>query len=126
MIFKFNYYQKRKLLKIKLPLKGLMYQEQIKRNLCNKQEQLVSSNVYVTLFRGLSLTDYIQARTLYCSSTHSQPCLKCSKMLNVASNVLTDGYVLLSITFKQAFSTQIYKSDVAILRFLQMSSNTHR
>ncbi len=49
---------------------NLVYQEQIKCNLCNKQEQVVSSNVYVTLFRGLSLTDYIQAHTLYCSSTH--------------------------------------------------------
>ena len=97
-----------------------VYQEQSKRNLCNKEEQMVSSNVYVTLFRGLSLNEYIQARTLNCQRVDSQPCLKCNKMLYVASNVLRDGFVVLSTSFKEVFPTHMYKCDVAILRFLQM------
>ena len=97
-----------------------MYQEQSKLNLCNKKKQMIATNVYVTLFKGLSLTEYIQARKFFCQSTHCQPCLKCTNMIQVASSVLKDGYMLLSFAFKKAYPTQTYKSDIAILRFLQM------
>ena len=98
----------------------LHYRDQCKLKLCNKEIQKQANNVYVSLFSGLSLCDYIQARGMDCEETHMQPCSKCHKVLSVALQVLNEGYMLLSSAFKQAFPDQTYKSDIAISRLLQM------
>lgn len=60
------------------------------------------------------------ARATDCKDYHKQPCVKCSGLLSVGSQVSEKGFMLLSAAFKQAFPDQTYKSDIAILRFLQM------
>ncbi len=77
--------------------------------------------MYVTLFRGMSLSEYITARSPYCMCHHPNPvCGKCKTMLNVAQTVLENGYVRLSVDFKSAFPSQKYETDIALQRFLQM------
>ena len=68
----------------------------------------------------MSLQEYINARSIYCCNKHSQPCIECMSMLSIANSVLTDGYAKLSETFKTAFPTLTYKSDIARRKILQM------
>ena len=96
------------------------YKEQKKRKLCDPVAQKVNDCVYVTLFRGLSLKEYIAARTLYCEMHHKQPCTSCNAMLTVAQAVNSNGFQKLSEAFKAAFPKLNYKQDTARLQLLQM------
>ena len=49
-----------------------------------------------------------------------QPCSECQPLISVASRVLNEGFCMLSEGFKSAFPNQVYESDIAIQRFLQM------
>ena len=97
-----------------------VYKEQCKLKLCDPFKQKKADNVYISLFRGLSLREYITARIYNCQSCHMQPCSECQPLLSVASRVLNEGFCMLSEGFKSAFPNQVYKSDIAIQRFLQM------
>lgn len=97
-----------------------VYREQIKRQLCDVRKQKKAENIYVSLFRGLSLKQYEQACQANCVSCHSQPCVQCVAMLSVASVVLEEGFCALSKAFRSAFTQQAYKTDIALRRFLQM------
>ena len=94
--------------------------EQCKAKLCDIQKQKKADNVYISLFRGLSLNEYVDARNNHCNIYHSQPCLECSKLLSIAAQILEDGFCMLSEGFKVAFPNQVYKSDIALQRLLQM------
>ena len=94
--------------------------EQTIRKLCNLREQKLAQNVYVTLFRGLSLKEYVMARKANCQNQHKQPCSRCSAMLLVAVRVAEAGYCMLAEGFRLAYPDQRYKPDIAIGRLLQM------
>ena len=97
-----------------------VYREQSTRKLCDRQEQKLAENVYVSLFRGLSLKEYVMARNAYCQDHHFQPCSSCRPMLSLAVRVSEQGYCMLSEGFRFAFPDQKYKTDIAIDRLLQM------
>ena len=97
-----------------------VYREQCKRKLCDIHKQKQAENVYVSLFRGLSLREYTVAHGADCHSRHVQPCLKCTTLMSVAFRVLEDGYCMLAEAFRLAFPDQKYKADIAMQRFLQM------
>ena len=97
-----------------------VYKEQCTRKLCNPCKQKKADNVYISLFRGLSLREYVAARSNNCQSYHMQPCSECKAFLSVASRILEEGFCMLSEGFKLAFPKQVYKSDIAMQRFLQM------
>ena len=88
------------------------------KKLCSSQKQ--AENVHVTLFRALSLIEYIYTRSVYCQEKHVQPCSKCSTMLNIAKSVATNGYCQLATGYRSAFPLQAYKPDIARQRLLQM------
>ena len=73
----------------------------------------------VTAFRGLSLSEYIEARTAHCTSMHKQ-CRECPKMLQVASSVSQKGFVKLKAAFVDSFSGVEYSQVKARRRLLQM------
>ena len=98
----------------------LTYKQQNKRRLCDPVAQKVNDCIYVTLFRGLTLREYIAARTLYCEMHHKQPCTSCNAMLHVAQAVSSNGFQKLSEAFRAAFLNLTYKQDTARLRLLQM------
>ena len=68
------------------------YIEQIKRPLSNSAEQHVCDSVYVSLFSCLSLDEYVQARSMYCTQIHRHRCHKCEGVLKVPGAILTQGY----------------------------------
>ena len=76
-----------------------IYKAQNKRKLCDISTQKISNNVYVTLFCGLSLQQYIVASNIDCQIHHT---------------LLDDGFFPLSKVFHLVFPTQVYKSDIAL------------
>ena len=97
-----------------------IYKEQNKRKLCDSATQKVNDRLYVSLFRGLSLKDYITVRKLHCKMHHKQPCMSCEAMLSIAETVSSSSFITLSEAFKAAFPKQKYKPDIARQRLLQM------
>ena len=97
-----------------------IYKTQNKKKLCNISTQKLSSNVYITLFRDLTLQQYIVALKMDCQNKHSQPCQECFRMCDVASCVLNDGFIPLSKAFRLVFPSQVYKSDMALSRLLRL------
>ena len=95
-----------------------IYSQQVPTKLCDLSKQKIANNVCVTLFRGMSLSEYITVRRIYCQ--HCQTSSKCEPLLNIAELVLEHGYVQLSEAFRSSYPTQKYKSDLAIARILQM------
>ncbi len=51
-----------------------VYVNQQNSRLCDQPKQRVAENVYVTLFRGLTLEQYVKASLYYCRTQHSQSC----------------------------------------------------
>ena len=98
----------------------IIYRQQNKKTLCDKLQQKISDNIYVSLFSGLSLCDYVTARTIFCELHHKHPCTQCIPLLSIAKCVLENGHIQLSTAFKQAYPTQKYKTDIAISRLLRM------
>ena len=97
-----------------------IYKTQNKKKLCNVSTQKLSRNLYVTLFRDLTLQQYIVALEMDCQNQHTQPCQECLRMCDVASCVLNDGFIQLSKAFRLVFPTQVYKSDIALSRLLRL------
>ena len=95
------------------------YRQECKKKLCS-ESQKQAENIYITLFRGLSLIEYIYTRCVHCQEKHIQPCSECTAMLNVAKSVATNGYCQLSSAYRSAFPLHTYKPDIARQRLLQM------
>jgi hypothetical protein len=75
--------------------------EQANRPLSN-----IADGIYVTAFRGLSLSEYIEARTAHCTAVHKQ-CRECSRMLQVATSVSQKGFKQ-KAAFVDSFSSVEY------------------
>ena len=97
-----------------------IYLEQTSKKLICNQVQKQGDSVYITNFRYLSLLEYIDARSVYCGSKHTQPCTECTAMFSIANTVVNDGYAKLSSSFKSAFPSLTYKADIARQKVLQM------
>ena len=76
--------------------------------------------MYLTLFRGLSLSEYIECLHFDCQTVHTLPCARCSALLSVASHVLEHGFYTLSAAYKTAFPHLHYRSQNALELLLQM------
>lgn len=91
--------------------------EQTKRALSNFI--LITDGIYVTPFRGLSLPDYIEARTAQCTAMHKK-CRECPQMLQVAKGVIQNGFMKLEAAFIGSFPSVEYTQVKARRRLLQM------
>ena len=101
------------------PLSELVrvYREQSNRSLSNFI--VVADGIYTTALRGLSLLEYLEARTTYCTSTHKE-CQECPQMLQVAKKVSQQGFVQLKLAFVESFPSIEYTQVKARRRLLQM------
>lgn len=97
-----------------------IYREECKQKLSDSNRQRLADNVYISLFHGLSLQQYVMVRGADCKNRHVQPYLECAPLLLCANYVLQEEYCMLSKAFKTAFPTQVYKTDVARQWMLQM------
>ena len=76
--------------------------------------------MYTSIFQGLSLSEYIRARTEHCRNTHNSPCHECTSLLLIARGVEANGWKKLGEAFKSAFPNVTYTAAYARRRFLQM------
>lgn len=83
-------------------------------------QQKVCESVHVSLFSGLTFSEYIYARNLYCQSAHSLPCSKCEGFLSVTKLILEQGHLNLSSAFAMLTPTKRYTSEYARSLLLQM------
>ena len=66
----------------------------------------VSSDVFTSKFRGLTLPEYCAVRDYYCRENHNQiHCTECKSMIQAAEMVLKNGIVSLAVVIKPAFPT---------------------
>ena len=96
------------------------YLTQKKCHLSNPTQQKVCDSVHVSLFSGLTLSEYIYARSLHCQSAHSPPCSKCEGFLSVAKLIIEQGHCNLSSAFAMLASMKRYTSEYARSLLLQM------
>lgn len=94
-----------------------IYKNNLKQNLGDYN--VIDSNVCVSAINDLTLKDYYSVRKYICRGTHVHPCT-CDLMLQVAAEVIEQGIVSLSETFKRNFPNITYHSRNAKRRLLQM------
>ena len=87
------------------------YKEQCTRALsdCIK----VSESIYVSKCTGLTIKEYIDARKEVCQRTHTNGQCECAYMLQIASTILNEGFLLLKEAYTKHFPAVEYKSDHA-------------
>ena len=94
-----------------------VYKEQKSQALSNFI--LVADGISVTAIRGLSLHEYIEARTAHCRAMHKE-CRECPQMLQVAKYVSQNGFMKLKSAFVGSFPSVEYSQVKARRRLLQM------
>ena len=95
-----------------------IYVEQTHRSLSNYLK--VSDSVCTSIYQGLSLSEYISARTQHCQITHPLPCDECTSTLSVIQRIEQHGWEKLGEAFKNAFPNVSYTPQYARRRLLQM------
>ena len=89
------------------------------RNLTNREQQRVSPSVHESLIKGLTLEQYVVAKSMTCSKTHFE-CKNCQPMITASSVILEKRFVPLSVLWNISFPNRLYDSEKAQRRFLQM------
>ena len=80
----------------------------------------MSDGVYTSSV-DMPLTDYIEARKVYCIIHHSAKSCVCRYMVQIGDMILEKGYVLLSKAFRTVSPHVAYTAERAKRNFLQMS-----
>lgn len=83
-----------------------VYSEQVRTKLSDLSKQKVAENVCITLFRGMSLAEYVTVRRIYCQNYHKS-CSKCEPLLRIAELVLSCGYAQLAVAFIASYPTDV-------------------
>ena len=94
------------------------YRSHLGRKLTDTVE--VEDGIWISKVTNLTLKEYIQARTLYCSLYHKNHCKNCESMIKAAQVILQNGVCSLSMVFKAAFPQSSYVVKQARCRLLQM------
>ena len=81
----------------------------------------LKENIHVSKFEGLTLSEYVRARTLVCGSSHEKAasCV-CDGMLKVAKEVIIRGYIPLQRAFNIWSPNVKYSSFQAKRNLLQI------
>ena len=67
-----------------------IYKKQKNMNLSNYDK--IKNDVLASRFLGLSLEQYVEARSLFCKAQHEKTCQDCRLQLNVAKYIMQEGY----------------------------------
>ena len=94
--------------------------------ICKEQQKRCLSNydsftgsIYVSSCEGLTLSEYMRARTIVCSFSHCQAC-DCDGMLRVGKDIESKGVLKLSEAFRLCSPNVKYSSFQARRKLLQM------
>lgn len=89
-------------------------------HLRNSEKQLQVCNcVHISCITGLSLLEYVTARTAYCSARHANSCM-CGPLITIGKIVIEKGYCILSEAFKLVSPRVKYTAEHARRKFLQI------
>ena len=80
----------------------------------------ISDDVCCSKCQEISLADYAYALPQFCTIKHKSTCSICPALVNVAQNVLQNGFVLLTDAFRSAFPNVTYHSHSAKHCLLQL------
>lgn len=80
----------------------------------------VGQEICVSAFEGLSLEEYVEVRSLVCSTTQKQPCKNCCGLLQVGNEALQKGFLRFKSAFVMAYPGAAYRPWDARRRMLQM------
>ena len=97
-----------------------IYLTQKKCRLSDPAQQKVCDSVHVSLFSGLTLSEYVHARSLHCQFAHSPPCSRCEGFLSVAKLVIEQDHCTLSSAFAMLAPMKSYTCEYARSLLLQM------
>ena len=87
-----------------------IYRQYLNQTLSDNVE--VEEGIWISHVSNLSLTEYVQARSTYCSLYH--------RMIRTAHTVLQNGICSLSNPFQAAFPNVTYIAQQARCQLLQM------
>ncbi len=82
--------------------------------------QTLEKDTHISIFEGLSLSDYADARSYVCKPRHKQPCQLCLSMIKVAQKILHEGFLKLKDAFTMTSPGVSYTSLHARRKLLQM------
>ena len=94
------------------------YRSHLGRKLTDTVE--VEDGIWISKVTNLTLMEYIQARTSYCSLSNKNHCKNCESMIKAAKIIQQNGVCSLSMVFKTAFPQSSYVVKQARCRLLQM------
>ena len=95
-----------------------IYRQYLNQTLSDNVE--VEEGIWISQVSNLSLQEYIQARSTYCSLYHRNNCKNCESMIKAAHIVLQNGICSLSTVFRAAFRHVTYIAQQARCQLLQM------
>ena len=95
------------------------YLEQ-KRLMALSRHDSVGSDIYVSIFEGLSLLQYRNARTYIRNKEHKQPCNLCTGFIKAADEILEKGFMKLKLAFTISSPDVTYKASEARRKLLRM------
>ena len=78
----------------------------------DRHKKNIYSGVSVCHYSSLSLSDYVLARSEFCSGTHHQPCCRCSKIQEVADTILKEEFIALHKAYQLVSPNT--KSDIMV------------
>ena len=96
------------------------YLHNCKRMLHTPYERRVCDGVSVSTLSGLSMSNYVVARSTMCYRSHEQPCKICLSLLEVATTVLHNGFCTLRYAFSLTSPNVVYDTQIAKRKLLQM------
>jgi hypothetical protein len=82
--------------------------------------QTLEKDTHISIFEGLSLSNYADARSYVCKARHKQPCQLCLSMIKVAQKILHEGFLKLKDAFTMTSPGVSYTSLHARRKLLQM------
>ena len=84
------------------------------------QFKTLNSETHSSIFEGFTLHEYVNVGKLVCNNKHNQPCVVCSRMINVAQTVLDKGFLKLKTAFKMVSPDVTYTALHARRKLLQI------
>ena len=80
----------------------------------------LGNDTHISIFIGLSLSEYVNTRKYVCNIQHDQPCKVCCSMTQVAQTVLDEGFLKLKAAFTMISPDVSYTAMHARRKLLQM------
>lgn len=79
-----------------------------------------ADGVYQSPLSGMTLLQFVKARTAYCSNRHAVGCSECSGLIQAANDIISCGIADVADTFRKCFPSVKYQCYNAKRKFLQL------